>query len=431
MATSFQEQSPASSNPVEELWIPSSEADSALIRQQLDRLLADPAFASSKRYPRLLRHIVEEALQGRGSQLKERTLGIEVFGREPSYDTNQDPVVRTSAAQVRQRIAQYYREPGHEAEIRIELVSGSYVPQFRHAGSPVKDLPIPEAPEAGVPAENGSDKVGVLPPLPVPAIAQPHRSRKPVVAAAIVVLIGVAVVARTRWAAPDPVAEFWGPVWDPHNPIVICVPGKFPAEGNAAQQPMSIRNSLRSNSIAWPDATTFFALGSFIQSHGQAIHVRRAGDSALSDLRTGPTVLVGGFNNSWLMRLNERLRFTYRNNRTDDGWGTEGWIQDAQHPEKRDWSVRWDAPYSTFLEDYGIISRVWDSETERVVVTASGIASYGTIAAGEFLTNPKYLAMIAQQAPAGWERKSIQVVFSTRVFNGNAGPPRIVAIHVW
>jgi len=428
MATSFQEGSPASSSPIEELWVPSSEADFALIRQQLDRLLADPAFASSKRYPRLLRHIVEETLQGRASQLKERTLGIEVFGREATYDTNQDPVVRTSAAQVRQRIAQYYREPGHEAEIRIELVPGSYIPQFHHPGSPVKDLSVSAAPEAESLAEN-IDEVGA--PLTAPAIPQQRRSRKLAVAAAIVALIAVAVVARVRWAAPDPVVQFWGPVWDPHNPILICVPGKFPTEDNAGQQPMSIRDSLRLNSIAWPDATTFFALGSFIHSHGQAIHVRRAGDSALSDLRTGPTVLVGGFNNSWLMRLNERLRFTYRNDPTEDRWGTEGWIQDAQHPERKDWIVRWGAPYSTFLEDYGIISRVWDLTTERVVVTASGIASYGTIAAGEFLTNPTYLAMIAQQAPAGWERKNIQVVFSTRVFNGNAGPPRVLAVHVW
>ena len=83
--------------------------------------------------PSLLRYVVNETLEGRGSHLKERALGVEVFSRDPDYDTNADPVVRTSACEVRKRIAQYYHEPGHEDEIRIDLPAGSYVPEFRFA----------------------------------------------------------------------------------------------------------------------------------------------------------------------------------------------------------------------------------------------------------------------------------------------------------
>ena len=61
-----------------------------------------------------------------------------VFGRDPDYDTNLDPVVRTSACEVRKRIAQYYLEPGHESEIRIEMHSGSYVPDFRFPAAAVE-----------------------------------------------------------------------------------------------------------------------------------------------------------------------------------------------------------------------------------------------------------------------------------------------------
>ena len=67
---------------------------------------------------------------GNVDQLKERTLGIEVFGRELDYDTNIDHIVRSTAGEIRKRIAQYYHEPGHESEIRIDLPSGSYVPEF-------------------------------------------------------------------------------------------------------------------------------------------------------------------------------------------------------------------------------------------------------------------------------------------------------------
>ena len=91
----------------------------------------------------------------------------------------------------------------------------------------------------------------------------------------------------------------------------------------------------------------------------------------------------------------------------------------------------WGDPYSSFLKHDGIVSRVWDTTTGRFAVTASGIASYGTIGAGEFLTNPKYLTMIAEKTPTGWGRKGILAVFSTRVLSANAGPPQIPAIHVW
>ncbi len=55
-------------------------------------------------------------LDGHPGELKERTLGIEEFGVDPDYDTNLDPVVRTTAAEIRKRLAQYYLDPSHEAE---------------------------------------------------------------------------------------------------------------------------------------------------------------------------------------------------------------------------------------------------------------------------------------------------------------------------
>ena len=80
----------------------------SLIREQLNRLLAHTLFSQSKRYPVLLSYIVEQTLLGNAAYLKERTIGVEAFGRAPEYDVNLDPVVRTSAAEVRKRLVQYY-----------------------------------------------------------------------------------------------------------------------------------------------------------------------------------------------------------------------------------------------------------------------------------------------------------------------------------
>src|ERR1017187_3713418 len=116
------------------------------VRAQLARLLASPLFQHSKHYPGLLRYVVNETLEGRGGFLKERALGAEVFGRDPNYDPNADPVVRTSASEVRKRIAQFYHEPGHESEIRIELTSGSHTPEFRYAAVGQRPLVLAEPP---------------------------------------------------------------------------------------------------------------------------------------------------------------------------------------------------------------------------------------------------------------------------------------------
>ena len=81
------------------------EVEHFAVQQQLERILVHPLFSHSKRYPLLLRWVVERSLEGRASQLKERTLGIEVFGRDPNYDTNTDPVVRITAGEADRGVA--------------------------------------------------------------------------------------------------------------------------------------------------------------------------------------------------------------------------------------------------------------------------------------------------------------------------------------
>src|SRR3984957_16592701 len=141
---------------------PFSQEERSAIRPQLERILANPLFKNSKRYPNLLRYVVEHTLEGSPGELKERTLGVEVFGREPNYDTNADPVVRATAGEIRKRIAQYYHEHGRENEIRIDLSPGSYVPEFElPAPYPAPLPPVPTVAPAPAPSR-GSQYVAAL-----------------------------------------------------------------------------------------------------------------------------------------------------------------------------------------------------------------------------------------------------------------------------
>src|SRR6202007_307743 len=116
-----------------------SQEEKAAIQEQLERLLSNSHFSHSRRFPSFLRFVIDQTLSGQTDLLKERTLGIEIFGRPADYDTASDPIVRVTAAEIRKRIAQYYQEPGHEHELRISLPSGSYVPHFSWPANAVEE----------------------------------------------------------------------------------------------------------------------------------------------------------------------------------------------------------------------------------------------------------------------------------------------------
>ncbi len=97
----------------------------AIVRAELARVLASHEFRSSRRSQEFLRYVVENTLAGRSDTLKERTIGIDVFGRPASYDPSDDATVRVKAGEVRKRLDRYYTLEGHAATVRIELPAGA------------------------------------------------------------------------------------------------------------------------------------------------------------------------------------------------------------------------------------------------------------------------------------------------------------------
>jgi serine/threonine-protein kinase len=114
------------------------------IREALEKILSSPGFANADRLSRFLRYTVEETLGGQTDKLKESLLGIDVFGRKPSYDPRVDAVVRTEAVKLRARLRDYYEADGREDEVIIDLPKGGYVPAFRQREKLPPEPPAPE-----------------------------------------------------------------------------------------------------------------------------------------------------------------------------------------------------------------------------------------------------------------------------------------------
>ena len=117
----------------------------AAIASELERIAASRSFRKAERCLRLLRYVSQSALQGRGRELKEYTLGVNVFERPESFDPRLDPVVRLEARRLRLKLAEYYQQEGIGDAVIVDLPKGAYVPYFRLRPEP----PQSPAPPAG------------------------------------------------------------------------------------------------------------------------------------------------------------------------------------------------------------------------------------------------------------------------------------------
>ncbi len=384
-------------------WQPRTDAERSSVLRYLDQILSNSVFRSSKRYPALLKFIVEETLEGRGDALKERVLGVEVFGRPSDYDTGSDHVVRTSAGEVRKRLAQYYLNDGCDDSIRIDIPAGSYVAQFRLISqSPVLEPVVTHALPALAPAVPSS------------------RWRWPIIAsvAANVILVVALAVSNISWSpGTSTLQKFWEPVFASKDSVLICVGLR---DGQAAtQDPDPLRHR-----VAMADLLALAHVTNYAGERHARYRITDPASTSFSDLRHVPTVLIGVGNNNWTKRLAGQMRYGFVMNEYDRPYA----VRDTQHPGK-DW-VRGDERSDSF-RDYAIVSRLLDPRVEQVVVVIGGVGAHGTEIAGEFVTNPDQMRKLEAIAPSGWSGKNLQVVLSTEVVKSSSGPPKIEAAYFW
>jgi hypothetical protein len=403
-------------------------AQAGEIHAQLERMLANPHFRHSRRFPSFLRFVVEQTLAGQTDPLKERTIGNEVFGKDPDYDTASDPIVRVTAAEIRKRIAQYYQEPGHKNELQISLPPGSYVPQF-HWPDNASEALLP----GGV--------VQLLPPTAEPQIAsevQPADSRAaasnrlwPV--AAGLALVAILVVGGWLYVEPRQSAQdrFWEPVLKSGETVSVCYPlNHFDAITLRDAADPARRKQLKEDTAALvvDDLQPLASITGLLEMHRQHYLLVAEDAATLTDLRQGPSIFLGAFDNSWTLRITHGLRYRFGND-TDM---THFWIEDAQSPTHTRWSIDRGVQQATNnYRDYAIVARFFDANTGKPAVILAGIARGGTVAAGEFLTVPNNMELMQARAPKNWDGQNMEFVLSTEIIGGRSSPPKVEAAYFW
>jgi Tol biopolymer transport system component len=134
---------------------PDSKPLEAEIRGETGRILSSPAFAAHDRLQKFLSYVVERTLTGHVDELKEVTIGFDVFERRADYDSRIDPIVRVQARRLRDKLDEYYSSAGSRPVVRITIPKGGYVPEFSYSGPDVKPaeaaVATPEPPQEGTP----------------------------------------------------------------------------------------------------------------------------------------------------------------------------------------------------------------------------------------------------------------------------------------
>jgi len=385
------------------------------IGKELETILASESFKGSKRCQAFLKYVVEATASGSAELLKERTLGVDVFGRDPAYDTGDDAIVRVKANEVRKRLAQYSLAADPAREVRIELPPGSYIPHF--------EFHAEEAQPAGV----------------------KRWTPTWVAAGSLFMLLVCFGIAYAVTISKNPIKLFWGPVTGSANAPIICLghpdlyiavngepplstDGHIDASGVSTTKrdvPALSAVLVRDRYVGVGDSDAGFLIGRTLQSLGRTSQARLGSDVTFSDLKKAPAVLVGAFSNRWTMSMTKGLRFTFYQVSDD-----KRVIVDHAKP-----SAFWEVPSLSKVgeatEDYALVSRLLTSPTGQPLISVAGISNYGSQAAGEFVTDPTSLKKLEGSLPKDWERMNLQIVLKTKVVGETPTPAEVVATYYW
>ena len=429
---------------IRETWHPQSRLDREAILLELQKILASPHFCNSKRYPALLKYVVEKTLAGESDLLKERTLGVEVFDRPASYDTNADTVVRYTAGEVRKRLALYYHEIERTPAIQISLPAGSYIPEFFRLHEDLEDAPphLPGTTHGDSPVHSRELEhlsPWAMPELqhspvpepefhPAPALDPSQRSSSRaarwILLVAGVILLSGAAAWRYRATHPKtPLDSFWSPVLHDQTSMIVCIGGSVFSQTHTSGVATATKD-VEYPFVSMQSAAALAQLSALLERDGGiATQVRSAATTPLTELREHPVVLLGGYNNPWTMRLLQQQRFRFSPDTIAES------IVDQAHPGQR-WQRDDSLPYSS-ADDYALVARFHDPTTDSWVVVLAGIGRNGTEAAAQFASSPHYMQLLRDAARTDFSNRNLEAVLKVSVIDGKTGAPAILAVNIW
>ncbi len=232
------------------------------VREQISRIVQNKNLRLSEGQCRLLSYLAEKSLAGEADDLKEYVVGVDAFGKPPSYDPRQESVVRTQVARLRQKLADYYRTEGTADRIFVDLPKGAFKVNF-------EERPLPsQAPKAE------------------PPVARWRLRETLLTASLALVLAGGAIYfsirpVRAERTLPGGIAltpelqQLWSPILSSIRPLVVCI--ATPQGGSSAAG----------------TASGAFLLGQFLAPRREHVLLTRGDLLSLPEIMMDNVVFIG------------------------------------------------------------------------------------------------------------------------------------------
>lgn len=444
----------------------------------LREITESKAFKGSHRSGQFLVYVVEQAIAGRFAALKERIIGIELFGRSPTYDTGEDAIVRVTASDVRKRLLQHYGENGRSAKFSISLPAGSYVPEIiretqsdteSQASSRQAEKPLPSPEHAPVEQVATVITASMLDSTQHPAVSElpaqfPERTNRTwklwlYVAITTVVLIGTFWGIFWRYShridASDISVLPWSAILnsshathlitsDPNIVFVQEITGNEISVSDYANRKYIPEHNLLTpedlrlchiflwgdNSAAAVDTPIALRIAALAQNGSKKIDARAARSAQLADLKNDDNFILLGSprSNPWSALFADELDFRF----VFDPATKQEIIQNvrprnhelpAYVPTAQGWATG---------RSYAIIAFVQNLDQNGQVLLLGGANAEGTEAAGKFATELSRLSAAMDQCGIRGRGpiQHFEMLLGLKTMAGSPNDVSIIACHV-
>lgn len=397
--------------------IAETEEDIAALRQHLKEVTEGAAFKGSQRSGQFLRYIVEQSIAGHFESLKERVIGVELFGRPTSYDTGDDAIVRVTASDVRRRLLQHYGKYGTTSAFHISLPLGSYIPEI------IRDPhPAEKAGGNGTPSAAPAEAPAIASP---PVVAAEEAATKGisrfwlyVVIGLVAINIAVSATLAVLWSrsrVPDtPIKTLpWSAFFRSPHPIQLItsdpnveqiqqVTGMelslsdyanhryIPSSATLSAQDERFVNAILRGNSALVDTPIAVGIAELAQANSKKFAVSWARTIQLSDLQTDDNYILLGSPSSdpWTSLYADQLDFQF----AYDKASRQEIIRNLHpRPNEQAQYVPTAMGWSTG-QSYAIIALVKNPDQQGQVLLLGGANAEGTEAAGKLITDLPRLA---------------------------------------
>lgn len=434
------------------------------LREHLNDVVEGDAFKGSHRSVQFLKYVVEHAIAGQCDSLKERVIGVELFGRSPSYDTGEDAVVRVTASDVRRRLMQHYGTYGSNANFRIALPQGSYVPEIsRLMATPEETQPATSASHSTAAALNpeSSHRHSDHPPAETPSAAADKklwtRSRIVLAVGALLTAINLAVGGSMFWThlsarahSPRSIVP-WSAFFssshiahlitsDPNVAVVQDMCGYsisvsdyanhnyIPSTSNqSAEMVQFCHQMLPMADASNVDPGIAARVAALAERASTTIDVRAARNIELNDLKTDDNYILLGSprSNPWSSLFNDQLdfRFSY------DKPSNQEFIRNM-HPRANELPQY--APTAIgggTGKSFAIIAVVQNLDQRGKVLLIAGANAEGTEAAGSFATDMPRLSAALQNCGISGSMTQFELLLQVDTMAGSPSNISLVACH--